>query len=258
MSQFRCTRLILIYLCLVTSAVMTLISIEHLNKSFGPSQVIVDLSLEVVEGELLTIFGPNGAGKTTLLKILSTLLSSTSGSVVVDGFDVRKSPVEVRRRIGVISHDTYLYRDLTAVENLVFYARMYDLSNRAERVREVIRLVGLEYYKDDRVATFSRGMKQRLSIARAILHEPKILLLDEPYTGLDLHASSILDRIIQEFDSRGVTRIMVSHDIEHGLRFSDRLLIMKDGGFVHDVRRSEIGSVGEYRAIYEELVGDRS
>ncbi len=237
---------------------MALVSIEHLNKSFGRFTALTDLSLEVAEGELLTIFGPNGAGKTTLLKILSTLVSSTSGRVVVDGFDVRKKPVEVRRRIGVISHDTYLYRDLTAVENLVFYARMYGVSDFEERVHEVIREVGLRYRENDRVATFSRGMKQRLSIARAILHDPKILLLDEPYTGLDRHASNILDGIIQEFDSKHATRIMVSHDLEHGLRFSNRLLIMKNGGFVHDVKRSEIESVEEYQGIYEELVGGRS
>lgn len=237
---------------------MALVSIEHLNKSFGRFTALTDLSLEVAEGELLTIFGPNGAGKTTLLKILSTLVSSTSGRVVVDGFDVRKKPVEVRRRIGVISHDTYLYRDLTAVENLVFYARMYGVSDFEERVHEVIREVGLRYRENDRVATFSRGMKQRLSIARAILHDPKILLLDEPYTGLDRHASNILDGIIQEFDSKHATRIIVSHDLEHGLRFSNRLLIMKNGGFVHDVKRSEIESVEEYQDIYEELVGGRS
>ncbi|PHP45128.1 daunorubicin ABC transporter ATP-binding protein [Methanosarcinales archaeon ex4572_44] len=237
---------------------MALVSIEHLNKSFGRFTALTDLSLEVAEGELLTIFGPNGAGKTTLLKILSTLVSSTSGRVVVDGFDVRKKPVEVRRRIGVISHDTYLYRDLTAVENLVFYARMYGVSDFEERVHEVIREVGLRYRENDRVATFSRGMKQRLSIARAILHDPKILLLDEPYTGLDRHASNILDGIIQEFDSKHATRIIVSHDLEHGLKVSNRLLIMKNGGFVHDVKRSEIESVEEYQDIYEELVGGRS
>ena len=237
---------------------MALVSIEHLNKSFGRFTALTDLSLEVAEGELLTIFGPNGAGKTTLLKILSTLVSSTSGRVVVDGFDVGKKPVEVRRRIGVISHDTYLYRDLTAVENLVFYARMYGVSDFEERVHEVIREVGLRYRENDRVATFSRGMKQRLSIARAILHDPKILLLDEPYTGLDRHASNILDGIIQEFDSKHATRIMVSHDLEHGLKVSNRLLIMKNGGFVHDVKRSEIESVEEYQDIYEELVGGRS
>jgi len=237
---------------------MALVSIEHLNKSFGRFTALTDLSLEVAEGELLTIFGPNGAGKTTLLKILSTLVSSTSGRVVVDGFDVGKKPVEVRRRIGVISHDTYLYRDLTAVENLVFYARMYGVSDFEERVHEVIREVGLRYRENDRVATFSRGMKQRLSIARAILHDPKILLLDEPYTGLDRHASNILDGIIQEFDSKHATRIIVSHDLEHGLKVSNRLLIMKNGGFVHDVKRSEIESVEEYQDIYEELVGGRS
>jgi ABC-2 type transport system ATP-binding protein/heme exporter protein A len=233
---------------------MALISIEHLYKSFGNFSVLKDINLEVERGDFLTIFGPNGAGKTTLMKILSTLISPTMGRVVVDGFDVRENPLEVRRRIGVISHETYLYHELTAVENLRFYGHMYDVEDLEKRIREVILQVGLKYRENDRVGTFSRGMKQRLAIARAIIHSPEILLLDEPYTGLDQHASAIFDDIMQQLDAKHTTQIMISHDIERGLKLCNRALILNNGSFVHNVARDEIKSLEEYRSTYEHLV----
>jgi ABC-2 type transport system ATP-binding protein/heme exporter protein A len=232
---------------------MVLISIEHLYKSFGNFSVLEDINFEVQQGDFVTIFGPNGAGKTTLIKILSTLITPTRGRVIVDGFDVRDKPLEVRRRIGVISHETYLYHELTAFENLQFYGRMYDVKNLEERIREVLEQVGLQYRRNDRVGTFSRGMKQRLSIARAILHKPQILLLDEPYTGLDQHASALFDELLQQL-SGNTTQIMISHDIERGISLCNRALILNNGRIVHAALQEEIGSVENYRSVYERLV----
>ena len=233
---------------------MALISIEELYKSFGNFRVLQDINLEVEKGEFVTIFGPNGAGKTTLIKILATLVSPTRGTVVVNGFDVREKPIDVRRSIGVISHDTYLYHELTAVENLRFYGQMYEIERIEERIRDVISRVGLAHRGNHRVGTFSRGMKQRLSIARAILHNPVILLLDEPYTGLDQHASAIFDKIMQQLGTEHITRIMISHDIERGLKLCNRAFILNNGSFVNEVMRDKISSIEEYRGVYEHLV----
>ncbi|NOR60198.1 MAG: ATP-binding cassette domain-containing protein, partial [Methanosarcinales archaeon] len=162
-----------------------IVSIKSLSKAFGSHRVLKNIDLDVKKGEFITIFGPNGAGKTTLMKIMSTLVEPSAGSISIDGFNVKDDPVEIRKRIGSISHETYLYSELTAEENLRFFGRMYgmDKNHLDARVDELIEQVGLEYRSNDRVGTFSRGMKQRLSIARALIHEPSILFLDEPYTG---------------------------------------------------------------------------
>lgn len=197
-----------------------------------------NIDLEIETGEFLAIFGPNGAGKTTLIKIMSTLLTPTSGKVVINGFDLKEKPLEVKKRIGVISHDTYLYSDLTAIENLRFYGRMYSVLDMDKRIYEVLNEVGLHNRKDDRVGTFSRGMKQRLSIARAILHDPPVLLLDEPYTGLDLDAAASFDKILSS-NTWDRTRVMVSHDFRKEAVY-DRILILNKGKIVHTTSKEEI------------------
>jgi len=134
-----------------------------------------NINLRIAKGEFLTIFGPNGAGKTTLIKIISTLVSPTYGKVVIDGIDIKENPIEIRKKIGVISHETYLYHELTASENLQFFGRMYGTPDLDVRTEELLKTGGLDYRKNDRVRTFSRGMKQRLSIARALIHDPPVL-----------------------------------------------------------------------------------
>jgi len=217
--------------------------------------VLRGINLEIEDGEFLTIFGANGAGKTTLVKIIATLLSPTYGSVTVDGFDTKASPIDVRKRIGVISHETYLYHELTARENLLFYGRMYGVGGLQERVSGVMELVGLEARANDRVGTFSRGMKQRLSIARAILHDPPILLLDEPYTGLDQRAAETFDRVLESAGASGKTRVMVSHDMEKGLA-CDRAVIISRGEIAHQCSRDEIRDLAHFRAMYAQYVVD--
>jgi ABC-type multidrug transport system ATPase subunit len=232
--------------------------IKHLTKTFGNKAVLRDINLDIETGEFLTIFGPNGAGKTTLIKIMSTLINPTSGIVEVEGYDVKENPIEVRRRIGVISHETYLYQDLSARENLLFFSRMYGMpGDRAEaRIHELIEQVGLQYRINDRVGTFSRGMKQRLSIVRAILHDPELLFLDEPYTGLDQYAAAAFDEILAELNVSDKTQIMVSHDIERGLALADKVIILSDGEICYKNSKDQIGDIKQFRQTYEQIVSE--
>ncbi len=234
-----------------------IISIENLSKAFGANIVLRNINLRIEKGEFLTIFGPNGAGKTTLIKIMSTLVSPTSGKVIIDGIDIKENPIEIRKKIGVISHETYLYHELTATENLRFFGRMHGTPNIEARIDELIKQVGLAYRKNDRVRTFSRGMKQRLSIARALIHDPPILFLDEPYTGLDQHASATFDRILGGMNAHDKTRVLISHDIERGISMCDRAIILTNGHIAHEIGGNEIQNLLQCRAIYEKYVQER-
>jgi len=233
-----------------------MISINGLSKVFGSNVALKGINLEVKKGEFIALFGPNGAGKTTLIKTMSTLISPTSGAVVIDGYDIREEPIGVRKRIGVISHETYLYEDLTARENLQFYARMYDIDGMEERISDVMSEVGIAPRANDLVRTFSRGMKQRLSIARAVLHDPPILLLDEPYTGLDPHAVATFDRILEKSDISKKTVVMTTHMIGRGIEMSDRVAILRSGEIVYDVPREQIRDEEHFKSIYGSCVGE--
>jgi heme exporter protein A len=191
-----------------------------------------------------------------MVKIMSTLISPTAGTVLIEDYDVKESPLEVRQLIGIISHETYLYQDLTARENLKFFGKMYGMpkDKLESRIHELTDQVGLKYRLDDRVGTFSRGMKQRLSIARAILHDPKVLFLDEPYTGLDQHAAATFDKILSELNVSDKTQVMVSHDIERGLNLADRIIILFEGKIVYQAARSEIKDIEQFRETYEYFV----
>jgi len=213
--------------------------------------VLDNVNFSVKGGEFLTIVGPNGAGKTTLIKIMATLVNATGGTVEIGGFNVKKSPEKVRGTIGVISHNTYLYNELTAGENLKFFGRMYAIPEIDRRVDEVLGDTGLSDRKHDRVGTFSRGMKQRLSIARAILHKPLVLLLDEPYTGLDQQASASLESVLNSLTGSGITTIMISHDLKRGLALADQVMIMASGTVMYHAPASEIVDVAEFQALYE-------
>lgn len=177
---------------------------------------------------------------------------------MIKGFNVKESPCEVKQLIGVISHETYLYQDLTARENLLFFGRMYGMSNDRidQRINELVELVGLQYRLDDRVGTFSRGMKQRLSIARAVLHDPELLLLDEPYTGLDQHASAVFDKLLNDLNIPDKTQIMISHDIERGTALAHRVIILYNGGIVYETAADKIEGVNKFRKIYEHYVSE--
>ena len=218
---------------------------RDLRKSFGPVQALAGLSFAMAEGELAALLGANGAGKSTLLRLISGLSRPSSGSAEVAGFDVRRQPQEVRRRIGVVSHQTFLYEDLSAEENLHFYGRMYSVAGLQERSDELLAMMELWPRRTDLVRTFSRGMQQRLALARAMLHQPTVLLLDEPFTGLDLHAIDLLTRFIEEASAGRVTVLMTLHDPDYALAHSRRLFVLHQGRLVIDqpseqVRKGDI------------------
>jgi len=191
----------------------------------------IDLNLD--QGTFLTILGPNGAGKTTLLKILSGLVPPTSGVVEFNGRNLHEDSIQVRSRIGVISHRPFLYESLSAWENLYFYGRMYDVGDLDRRIPEILGQVGLELFAREPVGNFSRGMVQRLSIARAIIHDPEALFLDEPFTGLDQQATEILSSVLGRFKTRSRTVVMVTHNFEQALALSDLVMILNRGRMVY-------------------------
>ena len=225
------------------------IQAEGLKKSFGNFDALRGVDLRVKRGEFMTLFGPNGAGKTTLIKLLATLTSPTSGTLSVYGYDVRKDVNNIRSVIGVISHDPYLYDNLSAFENIKFFGTLYGLDDVDNRARSVIKQVGLERRMNDLVRTFSRGMKQRLTVARAIVHEPKILLLDEPYTGLDQHGAQIFGEMLSDLKSQRRTILMTTHNIEEGLDLSDRIGILAKGKIVLDCSKTDIQRSG-FKDLY--------
>lgn len=208
------------------------IEVSGLTKSFGNHLALRGVDLKVGWGQTLVIFGSNGAGKTTLLKVLATIMNPSSGAVLVGGFSLKNEAEKIRPMIGVVGHHTFLYSNLTTYENLKFYSRMYDVPNIDERISEVVAMVGMTSRLHDRLGTLSRGMQQRLSIARALLHKPAIMLLDEPESGLDQQATVMLWEALKKDDDRR-TIILTSHSLERGLAVCDHLVILDRGKIVY-------------------------
>lgn len=217
-----------------------MIEVKKLTKRFGLKTILHKLDFEVQRGEFVALLGPNGAGKTTLLRILSSLSRPTVGKVVVAGHSLPNEAAQVRAKLGVVSHLPLLYPDLTAEENLQFYARMYGITNSQLRITEVLQLIGLENRRKDLVRTFSRGMSQRLAIGRAILHEPEALLFDEPYTGLDQDASEMLDKVLKEIASHGRTVVMTSHDLLRAEALATRFDVLSRGAIAASINKNDL------------------
>jgi len=207
---------------------------EDIRKTFGHFTALNGITLSVKRGEFLALFGRNGAGKTTFLKIAATLVRYTYGKLRIEGIDIREEPEKVRRRIGFLSHNTYLYRDLSPIENLRFFCRLYGMPDSEEKILSLLDRVGLRRRASDPVRGFSRGLHQRLGIARVMLHDPSIILLDEPYTGLDANAVEILNQILDQASAAGRTIILTTHDLEQGLRSATRAAIIDRGKIVFD------------------------
>jgi len=228
------------------------IRVRKLTKAFGHQAALRGVDLELAEGEFLALFGPNGAGKTTLIRIIASLARPSSGTVHVRGQDLSKEATAVRRQIGLISHQPLLYGDLTADENLRFFARLYDLPDAAARIDAVLEQVGLASRRRDPVRTYSRGMVQRLTIARAVLHDPAIMLLDEPYTGLDLQAADMLRNVLQELAASNRTVILTTHNLEQGLEMCDRAAVLNRGRIGWQGQRSEV-DLDSMKEIYRDV-----
>lgn len=212
-----------------------MIQVQSLVKNYNLNPVLRGVNLHVRPGEFVSLVGPNGAGKSTLLRIIATLLKPSSGTVKVGGWPLPTHADKVRSHIGLVSHHALLYGELTASENLLFFARLYGVADPAGATQRTLKQVGLLARQRDTVRTFSRGMMQRLTIARATLHQPDVLLLDEPYTGLDRQASTQFDTLLEEQIALGRTIFMISHDLVHTLKLSHRILILNRGRIVDEV-----------------------
>jgi heme exporter protein A len=225
------------------------VEVRGLHKSFDSVPVLRGLNLRVAAGRRVVIVGPNGSGKTTLFKILATLVRPSAGGARVAGFDIRSQSSEVRRNVGVLCHQTYLYSELTCQENLVFYARMYGIADAAQRSREMLRLVGLAGQTDTLVRSLSRGMQQRLALARATIHEPLVLLLDEPDTGLDQHWVGVLRDLVAERTAQGGTTLLTTHNLERSLDLADSVAVLSSGRIVFSALRDDL-DVGSFKEAY--------
>jgi heme exporter protein A len=217
-----------------------MITVKKLVKRFGLKTVLRGVDFEVQPGEFVALLGPNGAGKTTFLRILASLSRPTLGEVKIAGYQLPNQASQVRARLGVVSHLPLLYGDLTAEENLHFYARMYGIPDFEVRVTDVLEMVGLAARRRDLVRTFSRGMQQRLAIGRAVLHDPEVVLFDEPYTGLDQDASSMLDEVLKTVAAKGRTVVMTSHDLARAEDLATRFDILSRGVISASASRKEL------------------
>jgi heme exporter protein A len=217
-----------------------MIEVKKLVKRFGLKTILRGLDFSVEPGEFVALLGPNGAGKTTFLRILATLSRPSLGTVKVAGHHLPHEAAQVRARLGVVSHMPLLYPDLTAEENLRFYGRMYGIGNMEDRISKVLDMVGLENRRKDLVRTFSRGMQQRLAIGRAVIHDPEVMLFDEPYTGLDQDASEMLDDVLRTVAAEGRTVVMTSHDLARAEDLATRCDILSRGVIVDSATQIEL------------------
>ncbi len=241
----------------VTENVAFEIETRNLTKEFGHRQALRGVNLKLAAGEFVTIIGPNGAGKSTLLRCVAGLSKPSRGQVLLRGRPLDASGTDVRRRIGLVSHETLLYDDLTAVENLRFYGRMYDVERLDSRIDELLRRLGLLRRAHDPVRTYSRGMQQRLAIARALLHRPSVILMDEPYTGLDEQATEQLHRILRMMESGDQTLIMTTHNLNTVAQVGSRLAILVAGRLAYDAPKRPLSLEG-LSTLYREVIGASS
>jgi len=253
-----------------------MISIRHVSKSFGSFVALNQVNLEIQSGQYWMIVGPNGAGKTTLLKIIATLAKPSRGEVIIrvdstsdhgrtesternnnqqkearSRRDLQQS--DIRQRIGFIGHQSFLYANLTAEENLKFYAWMYRLKDAQQQIDQMLQLVGLLERRHDLVRTFSRGMQQRLSIGRALLTDPKIILLDEPFSGLDQHAIENFVNLFTSLISPDRTIIMTTHDLHLGLQLASHFAILSKGKIVQQGLTRDF-DLPSFRSLYRRSI----
>ncbi|MEO1290152.1 MAG: heme ABC exporter ATP-binding protein CcmA [Chloroflexota bacterium] len=237
------------------SEASSIIEIEAVSKAYGYMPVLKKLSLTVQRGQFVALLGPNGSGKSTLLKMISGLVKATGGTITVGGWSMPQEAQAVRPQIGMVSHKALLYDNLTARENLLFFAKLYNV-NQSAPIDELLEKVGLRKRADSLVGTFSRGMQQRLSIARALLHNPHVLLFDEPYTGLDQDAGAVLDNLLIDAHQAGHTIMMATHQLERAARLADRIVIISRGEVGYDdTRRLSSAEIG---TLYTETTGAAS
>jgi heme exporter protein A len=223
-----------------------------LEKAFGYKQALKSTTMMIQAGQVVALAGPNGAGKTTLLRILAALSRPTRGRVAINGIEIPQGAMQARAYIGYVGHQTLLYDELTIAENLRYYARLYALDNIDARILEVAKQVGIEKRMDDAVRTLSRGYQQRVSLARALLHRPKVYLFDEPWTGLDHNSSHVLTDVFEHARQEGAAVLFSSHEFERSLAAADRALIMRNGRIIYDGARDAWRDAAGFAQVYTE------
>ena len=236
------------------SAVSLAIHAQGLTKLYGDFPALQNVNLEVVRGEFLAVLGRNGAGKSTLLKLLAFLTRPSLGKLSIGGIDREDDGDQVHRRLGLLGHDTFLYDELTAEENLLFYATLYRVPDRQEAARKTLEAVGLEAFRNELVRNFSRGMRQRLTIGRLFLHGPDFLLLDEPFNGLDDRAVVLLENMLRQAHGEGKTILLCTHQLELALKLATKLLIL-DRGKIAYLGPNDPSRQDEMRELYLRFAG---
>lgn len=222
----------------------------NISKQLSRQIVLKEINLKAVNGESIAIFGPNGAGKTTLINILSTLMKSSSGKILCDSEDVFADLLAFRKKIGLVSHEPLAYPELSLYDNLKFFGKMYGVKDLSNGVEEMVELIGLSPFLHREVREFSRGMMQRFMIAKALLHKPDLLLLDEPFTGLDASARHMLVELIRSEWQRGKIIIFSTHDLELGYEAASKFLFLING-FLEDAGEKASVSLAKLKRGYE-------
>ena len=216
------------------------INVKSISKAFDTRSVLRDIAIDISTSQAVLICGINGAGKTTLLRIIAGLLQPDHGSVELCGYNIRKDSEKAKSQFGMISHKSMVYPELTVLENLSFFATLYGVKDNKACITELLQDVGLHSYRYDKAGILSRGLLQRLAIARALIHRPLLLLADEPFTGLDAEAGHHLIAVINDFSDRGGTIVMTTHDIDIGLKCCNRVVVLDKSNLIFDARTSDI------------------
>ncbi len=230
------------------------IELECLTHRYGSRRALDGLDLSVPWDQRVAVLGPNGAGKTTLLRILATLVRPTAGRAIIGGLALPAQAAAVRRHVGLLAHQTFLYDELTARENLVFYGRLYGLKDPGRRADALLDRVGLADRANARARTLSRGLQQRLALARAIVHDPPILLLDEPDTGLDVAGASLLDQLMVDDGGQPRTVLLTTHNLARALELANRIVVLVRGKLTLD-RPADETSTAELSAAIRGVGG---
>ncbi|NLC13782.1 MAG: ATP-binding cassette domain-containing protein [Chloroflexi bacterium] len=226
---------------------------NNLVRKFGNLTAVDDVSFNIQEGEIFSLLGPNGAGKTTTISMLSTLLAPTSGDAYIYGFSIKNDNMQVRKNIGIIPQEIALYDDLTAMENLHYWGKLYDLKGREleQRVKEVLEQIGLSDRAKDRVKTYSGGMKRRVNIAAGLLHKPKLLFMDEPTVGIDPQSRRMILDTVKELNTQGMSILYTTHYMEEAQELSNRVGIIDHGKLIAVGTQQELTEqVGENDSIH--------
>jgi ABC-2 type transport system ATP-binding protein len=230
-----------------------MIAVSNLKKSFGTVDALKGISFNIPQGECYGLLGPNGAGKTTTISILSTLIEPNDGEVNIAGYDLKKNPLDCKKSIGVVTQEIALYNELSAYDNLLFWGGMYKIPGQqlTDRIDDILDLLGLTDRKNDKVKTYSGGMKRRINFASALLHRPKVLFMDEPTVGIDPQSRNLIFEVVEKLHKEGMTIIYTTHYMEEAERLCDRIGIIDNGEIIAQGTMKELKTLGSMKESVE-------